>query len=283
MKIKFIKIRYSINRCLILQVCLSWCVISEKKYLSDQVANMFDSIAHRYDFLNHFLSGGFDFYWRRKALKLLGNPVPNLVLDVACGTGDFSVAAVNCGCQKVYGIDIAEKMLEIGKDKISKEQLSDRITIQTGSAESIAFDSNYFDAAMSAFGVRNFENLEKGLSEMHRVLKTGGKILVLEFSKPKFSPFKQIYFFYFKHILPLIGKLISKNDEAYRYLPNTVMQFPEGEEFLKILNQIGYKETKQHRLTFGIVSVYIGAKSPAGSGINFEHRANNKLPMTTDK
>lgn len=233
---------------------------AEKKYLSHRVAKMFNSIAHSYDFLNHLLSGGIDFYWRRRALRLLSNPLPRLVLDVACGTGDFSVAAVKYGCQKVYGIDIAEKMLDIGKDKIERKHLSDSIIFQTGRAESIAFESNNFDATITAFGVRNFEDLDKGLTEMHRVLKDGGKILVLEFSRPKSFPFDQIYFFYFKRILPFIGKLISKNDEAYRYLPSTVMQFPEGEHFLKILNQIGFKETRQHRLTFGIASVYIGVK-----------------------
>jgi demethylmenaquinone methyltransferase/2-methoxy-6-polyprenyl-1,4-benzoquinol methylase len=160
----------------------------------------------------------------------------------------------------IYGIDIAEKMLDIGKSKICNKGLANKIKLEIGKAEALRFEENSFDAAIVAFGVRNFENLEKGLSEMHRVLKTDGKILVLEFSKPKAFPIKKIYFFYFKRILPLLGKLISKNDEAYRYLPNTVMQFPEGNDFLKILNQIGFKETKQHRLTFGIASVYFGIK-----------------------
>lgn len=221
---------------------------------------MFDSIAGRYDFLNHLLSGGFDFYWRRKALKFLDNPFPNLILDVACGTADFSIEATKFGCEKIFGIDIAPNMLKIGENKIQKKKLNDKISLQLGKAESIPFEDEMFDAAISAFGVRNFENLEKGLSEMNRVLKINGKILILEFSKPNSFPFKQIYFFYFKKILPLIGKVISKSEGAYRYLPNTVMQFPEGNDFLNILHQAGFKKTKQYRLTFGIVSVYCGVK-----------------------
>jgi demethylmenaquinone methyltransferase/2-methoxy-6-polyprenyl-1,4-benzoquinol methylase len=231
-----------------------------KNYQSQYVASLFNSIANTYDFLNHALSGGIDFYWRRKALKLLGNPFPENILDVATGTGDFAITAAKAGSKMIYGIDIAEKMLDVGKNKIRNKRLTDKIKLEIGKAEALRFEENYFDAAIVAFGVRNFENLEKGLSEMHRVIKTGAKILVLEFSKPKAFPVKQIYFFYFKRILPLLGKLISHNDEAYNYLPNTVMNFPESNDFLKILNRIGFKETQQRRLTFGIASVYIGIK-----------------------
>lgn len=222
---------------------------------------MFNSIAHSYDFLNHFLSGGIDIYWRRRALKLLGNSKPKKILDVATGTGDFAIAAVNYGIEMVYGIDIADKMLDIGKRKILKKGLNDKIKLEIGKAEALRFEDNSFDAAIVAFGVRNFENLEKGLSEMHRVLNNDGKILVLEFSKPKVFPVKQIYFFYFKYVLPLVGKLISKHHAAYHYLPNTVMNFPEGEIFLDILRKIGFNNTRQHRITFGIATAYTGVKS----------------------
>ena len=233
---------------------------TEKNYQSQYVASLFNSIANTYDFLNHVLSGGIDFYWRRRALKLLDNPFPKNILDVASGTGDFAIAAAKAGGKMIYGIDIAEKMLDIGKSKIRNKGLTGKIKLEIGKVEALIFEENSFDSAIVAFGVRNFENLEKGLSEMHRVVKTSGKILVIEFSKPKAFPIKQIYFFYFKRILPLLGKLISKHHEAYSYLPNTVMQFPEGDDFLKILNQTGFKETEQRRLTFGIASVYIGIK-----------------------
>ncbi len=233
----------------------------KSKYKSEQVAKLFDSIAHSYDFLNHFLSGGIDFYWRWRALRLLKNPKPKCLLDVACGTADFSIAAAKCGVETIYGIDISEKMLSIGKNKIEKKGFSQKIKLEIGNAEAMRFDSNYFDAAIVAFGVRNFENLEKGLTEMIRVLKPNGSLLVLEFSKPNLFPFKQIYFFYFKFILPFIGKLISKHPEAYNYLPSTVLHFPEGELFLDILRNIGFKNTRQHRMTFGIATAYVGVKS----------------------
>lgn len=225
------------------------------------MASLFNSIADTYDFLNHFLSGGIDFYWRRRALKLLGNSKLKNILDVATGTGDFAIAAVNYGAEMVYGIDIADKMLDIGKQKTLKKGLNYKIKLETGKAEALRFEDNSFDAAIVAFGVRNFENLEKGLSEMHRVLKNDGKILVLEFSKPKVFPVKQIYFFYFKYILPLVGKLISKHYAAYDYLPNTVMNFHEGEIFLDILTKVGFNNAQQYRMTFGIVTAYTGVKS----------------------
>ncbi len=233
----------------------------DKKYKSSQVAELFDSIAYTYDFLNHFLSGGIDFYWRRKALELIGNPPPKIVLDVACGTGDFAIAAAKSGSEEISGIDIAEKMLILGRSKVEQKKLAGKINLVLGHAESIQFSDDHFDAAISAFGVRNFENLNTGLSEMRRVLKKDAKICILEFSKPKMFPLKQLYFAYFRLILPIVGKIISKNKIAYSYLPDTVMKFPEGKDFLNILERIGFKQTKQYRLTFGIATVYIGIKS----------------------
>jgi demethylmenaquinone methyltransferase / 2-methoxy-6-polyprenyl-1,4-benzoquinol methylase len=227
---------------------------------SEYIASLFNSIAKTYDFINHFLSLGIDYYWRRRALKALGNPLPKSILDVATGTGDFAIVAAKLGIEKIYGIDIADRMLDIGKTKIRKQGLTDKIHLENGKAESIRFEDSFFDAIIVAFGVRNFENLEKGLLEMHRVVKHEGKIVVLEFSKPKIFPVKQVYFFYFKRILPFIGKLISKHIEAYDYLPNTVLNFPEGKDFLNILEKVGFRDVTQHRLTFGIASVYVGVK-----------------------
>lgn len=224
------------------------------------VRSLFDSIAYRYDLLNHLLSGGVDFYWRRRALEHLIDIQPKRILDVATGTADFAIATVRLAPEKVVGVDIAEKMLAIGRDKIRKRGFSDLISLQAGEAESLTFDSGSFDAAIVAFGARNFEHLEKGLSEMRRVLRGGGKIVVLEFSRPTLFPFKHIYFFYFRTILPFIGRLVSKHSDAYTYLPDTVMNFPDGDQFLDILRRIGFREVSQERLTFGIATVYVGVK-----------------------
>jgi demethylmenaquinone methyltransferase/2-methoxy-6-polyprenyl-1,4-benzoquinol methylase len=221
---------------------------------------LFDGIARRYDFLNHLLSGGVDFYWRRRAVEHLKEIHPKNILDVATGTADFAVATMRLKPVEVIGVDIADEMLKIGREKIAKRGLSNRITLQPGEAENLKFDSGSFDAAIVAFGARNFENLEKGLREMRRVLRDGGRIIVLEFSRPKVFPFKQIYFFYFKTILPLIGRLVSKHNEAYTYLPDTVMNFPDGEKFLEILRKVGFSEVNEERLTFGIATVYEGRK-----------------------
>jgi demethylmenaquinone methyltransferase/2-methoxy-6-polyprenyl-1,4-benzoquinol methylase len=214
----------------------------------------------KYDFLNHLLSGGTDFLWRRKAISLLRQYKPKKILDVACGTGDFSLAAMNLSPTEIIGVDIAEEMLTIGKEKIAKRNLQNTIRFEIGEAESLKFSETYFDAAIVAFGVRNFSNLEKGLSEMRRVLKTNGVLCVLEFSKPKYFPFKQLYFFYFKYILPFLGKQISKSKEAYDYLPQTVMNFPEGENFISILKKVGFKNVEEKRLTFGVATVYLAQK-----------------------
>lgn len=228
----------------------------EKEY----VRSLFDTIAYRYDLLNHLLSGGIDLYWRRTAIETLVSHKPKRILDVATGTADFALAALRLNPERVIGVDISEPMLEIARKKISQKNLSDKIWLQTGEAEGLMFGAESFDAAIVAFGARNFENLDKGLSEMNRVLRKGGKIVILEFSKPKYFPFKQLYFFYFKNILPLVGRLISKNKEAYQYLPDTVMKFPEGNEFLERLKRAGFSSLQEQRLTFGIATVYTGIK-----------------------
>lgn len=224
------------------------------------VRSLFDSIAYRYDLLNHLLSGGVDFYWRRKAIGHLEDIQPKRILDVATGTADFAIATLRLKPEEVIGVDIAETMLNYGRIKLKKRGLDSIITLHTGEAENLQFQAGYFDAAIVAFGARNFENLEKGLAEMHRVLRPGGKIVVLEFSKPKNFPFKQLYFFYFRQILPLIGRLLSKNAEAYTYLPETVMKFPEGKAFLDLLTKSGFNNAQEERMTFGIATVYEGVK-----------------------
>jgi demethylmenaquinone methyltransferase/2-methoxy-6-polyprenyl-1,4-benzoquinol methylase len=228
----------------------------EKQY----VRSLFDSIAYRYDLLNHLLSGGIDCYWRRKAVEHLKDIQPKRILDVATGTADFAIATMRLKPEKVIGIDIAEVMLRIGRGKLKKRGLDNVITLYSGEAESIQFETGSFDATIVAFGARNFEHLEKGLSEMRRVLRDGGKIIVLEFSRPRVFPFKQLYFFYFKGILPLVGKLVSRHNEAYTYLPDTVMKFPEGEAFLEILKKVGFTKVEEERLTFGIATIYSAKK-----------------------
>jgi len=232
------------------------------------VRSLFDSIAHRYDLLNHLLSGGIDIYWRRRAIEQLRDIHPKRILDVATGTADFAIASLCLKPEKVIGVDIAEEMLERGRSKLKKRRLESIVTLQSGDAEDLPFGAGdqttrsdqLFDAAIVAFGVRNFENLERGLQEMQRVLRHGGKIVVLEFSRPRHFPFRQIYFFYFLNILPFVGRLISKNKEAYKYLPDTVMKFPEGDQFSAILRQLGFKNIVEERLTFGIVTIYSGYK-----------------------
>lgn len=228
----------------------------EKQY----VRSLFDGIAHRYDVLNHLLSGGFDFYWRSKAIDQLRDIPSKTILDVATGTADFAIATMRVQPEKVIGVDISEGMLNIGRAKIRKRNLENVINLRNGEAENLPFEAATFDATIVAFGARNFEHLDKGLSEMQRVLRRKGKIVVLEFSKPKSFPFKQLYFFYFRTILPLIGKLISKHNEAYTYLPDTVMNFPEGPQFLAILRSAGFEDLQERRLTFGIATIYTGIK-----------------------
>lgn len=225
-----------------------------------QVAQMFNSIAGKYDFLNHFLSAGIDIYWRKRAVKVMAQNKPAFILDIATGTGDFAIEALQLNPQKIIGVDISEGMLAIGQEKIKKRNLTDKIQLQLGDSEDLAFSDNTFDGTMAAFGVRNFENLALGLQEMHRVLKPGGRVVILEFSKPRAFPLKQFYNFYFKQILPVFGKLISKDQSAYTYLPESVQAFPDGADFISILKQVGFKNTQWHSLTFGISSIYTGIK-----------------------
>ncbi len=227
----------------------------------EQVAFMFNNIARRYDFLNHFLSLGIDKIWRRKTINTLkGISESPVLLDVASGTGDLAITALRLNPQKVIGIDISEEMLRFGKEKIKKKGLDHLIFLQKGDSENIEFQDNYFDGVSVAFGVRNFENLNKGLSEMFRVLKPNGKVAILEFSKPKSFPVKQVYYFYFNRILPLIGKIISKDQSAYTYLPESVNQFPERDEFISELESAGFKDCKFRALSFGIASIYSAVK-----------------------
>lgn len=226
----------------------------------EQVATMFNNISKKYDFLNHFLSLGIDILWRKKAIKLLKPHQPKVMLDIATGTGDFALEALALNPEKVIGIDISEGMLAVGKEKMKQRKVENIITLQLGDSENLPFDNDYFDAYTAGFGVRNFENLEKGLAEMLRVLKPNGKAVILEFSKPKKFPIKQLYNFYFNNILPGIGKLVSKDNAAYTYLPESVNAFPEGDDFLVILNQLGYKNAKAIPLMFGIASIYTATK-----------------------
>ena len=226
-----------------------------------QVAEMFDNISHKYDFLNHFLSLGIDIRWRKKAVKQLTEIQPKLMLDIATGTGDFAIEALNkLNPDKIIGVDISEGMLSVGREKLKKKKLDDKIELLSGDSENLPFEDNKFDAIIVAFGVRNFENLEKGLAEMYRVLRPGGKVVVLEFSKPKRFPFKQLYNFYFKNILPTLGKTISKDNSAYTYLPESVRSFPDGNAFTSILDKLGFNKTECKPLTLGISSIYTGIK-----------------------
>jgi demethylmenaquinone methyltransferase / 2-methoxy-6-polyprenyl-1,4-benzoquinol methylase len=232
----------------------------EQSGKKEQVAKMFDNISHRYDFLNHFLSLGIDRGWRRKAIALLREQKPKQILDVATGTADFAIQALSLNPDKIYGIDISAGMLEFGKKKIVERKLSNKIELILGDSENIPFGENKFDAVTVAFGVRNFENLEKGLREIHRVLRPGGKLVVLEFSRPKAFPMKQLYNFYFKAILPRIGRMVSSDQSAYTYLPESVEAFPDGEDFIRILESTGFNQTRCKALTFGISSIYSATK-----------------------
>lgn len=226
----------------------------------DQIEEMFNNISPKYDLLNHVLSANIDKIWRRKTIKKLSSFNPSSVLDIATGTGDFAIAASILEGVKVVGIDISEGMLEVGRKKIEKKGLSGRVELIKADSENLPFKDNLFDAAIVGFGVRNFENLKKGLSEIYRVLKPGSVFYVLEFSKPKKTPVKQIYHFYFKNILPFIGRLVSRDNRAYTYLPESVNEFPDGDKFLTILAEVGFSENKCFPQTFGIASVYEARK-----------------------
>lgn len=227
----------------------------------EQVADMFNNISGTYDFLNHFLSIGIDIVWRKKAIGKLKQLQPKVLLDVATGTGDFALQAIQTlKPDQVIGVDISSGMLEVAKKKINEKKIDGVFSVELGDSENLRFPDNYFDAITVAFGVRNFQNLGAGLKEMHRVLKPGGKLVVLEFSMPKTIGIKQLYNFYFRYLTPFIGKLFSKDVRAYSYLNESVEAFPDRNNFTKIMDESGFKETKFEPLTFGISSIYTGTK-----------------------
>ena len=226
----------------------------------EQVAQMFDNVSPKYDFLNHLLSGGIDILWRKKAIKLLKSAQPKTILDIATGTGDFAIEALALRPDKIVGVDISEGMLSFGREKIKKLGMESVIEMQKGDSEKLNFSDNTFDAVIVSFGVRNFENLEKGLTDMCRVMKVDGTCIVLEFSKPQSFPFKQLYNFYFKNILPTVGKIVSKDTSAYTYLYDSVQAFPEGNDFMNVFHRAGFTQTQCLPLTFGISTIYIGKK-----------------------
>jgi demethylmenaquinone methyltransferase/2-methoxy-6-polyprenyl-1,4-benzoquinol methylase len=225
----------------------------------EQVKQMFNKIAKRYDLLNHTLSLGMDFVWRRKAIKKITNN-PKEILDIATGTADFAISAAKYTDANITGIDISDRMINIGEKKIIKKDLKNRIKLSIADSENLPFDKSSFDAITAGFGVRNFENLEKGLNEIYRVTKKDGFVVILEPSTPEIFPLKQIFRFYFNTILPKIGTLLSDDKSAYTYLPNSVKNFPNGKEFIKILDNIGFRKTSYFPLTFGIVSLYVAIK-----------------------
>jgi demethylmenaquinone methyltransferase/2-methoxy-6-polyprenyl-1,4-benzoquinol methylase len=234
---------------------------SSKLSKKEQVADMFNNIASKYDFLNHLLSLGIDKGWRAKAIKSIESIAPQKILDVATGTGDLAIAAAKkISNSTVVGIDIAAQMLEVGKVKIDDKNLSARIEMIVGDSEALPYEDNHFDAVLCAYGVRNFQDLPKGLNEMCRVMRTGGRLAILEFSQPKTFPIKQVFALYFKYIMPLFGKMVSKHSTAYNYLPESVMAFPEGQDFCNILTQCGFKNVQSRPLSFGITSLYTAEK-----------------------
>lgn len=236
-----------------------------KPYNSEQskkqeVTAMFDNISARYDFMNHFLSFGIDRIWRRKAVHLLKDIQPLYILDLATGTGDFALALLKLKPKKIVGMDISKGMLDVGIKKMKERKVDHIIEMKHGDSEALPFESNSFDAVTVSFGVRNFEDLSQGLSEMLRVTRPGGKIVILEFSKPKKFPIKQSFRLYSKYIIPFFGKRIAKDEEAYAYLPESVQAFPEGQAFLDILTSLGYQNVSKKELSGGIATLYTGNK-----------------------
>lgn len=221
-----------------------------------QVEEMFDNISGNYDFLNHFLSLGIDYSWRKKVRRTIAKTGAKNVLDVATGTADLAIELIKIPGLKVTGVDISRGMLDKGDIKIAQKNLTDRIVLKQADSENLPFQDGEFDAATVSFGVRNFENLQKGMAEMCRVLKPGGSLAVLEFSKPTNPIFSGLYWFYFKYILPPLGKLISKDATAYTYLPQSVAAFPEGQEFVKVAKSAGFSQVSFKSLTFGVCTLY---------------------------
>lgn len=222
---------------------------------------MFNSIARRYDFLNHFLSFGIDILWRKRLIGMLKTYKPDHILDVATGTADLALmAARKMEKVEVTGIDLSEGMIEVGNEKLLEKEMNNRIRLQVADSEQLPFPDQTFDAVMVAFGVRNFENLEAGLTEMLRVLKPGKPLLILEFSNPQHAPMKQLYHFYSRRILPFLGRMISKDPSAYTYLPESIAEFPCGAQFVQIMDRVGYNQCSFKSLSFGIASIYLGHK-----------------------
>lgn len=232
--------------------------IGEIEGKKQDVEAMFDAIAPRYDLLNRVLSMGIDKGWRKKTIAMLQEHNPQHILDVATGTADLAIQAYETSPDRIVGVDISEEMLKIGRQKIERLGLNEFISLQRGDAEALPFEDATFDAVLVAFGVRNFEDLRKGLTEIRRVLKRSGVLLVLEFSQPTLFPIKQAYNFYGKHILPRIGSKISKDEGAYTYLPESIKAFPHGKAFIEVMHDCGFKGGRDRKLTFGIASIYKG-------------------------
>lgn len=227
----------------------------------EQVAEMFDGIAGRYDFLNHLLSMGIDKGWRAKAIRTIAGISPKKILDVATGTGDLAIAAAKAlPGASITGVDISEGMLAVGRKKVRTQQLDQSVLLETGDSEALPFADGAFDAITCAYGVRNFQDLEAGLRDMQRVLRPGGKIAILEFSHPKQFPVKQFYNFYFRYVLPTLGRMVSKHSRAYTYLPESVKAFPEGKVFCETLSRCGFAGANARPLTFGITTLYTATK-----------------------
>ncbi len=226
----------------------------------EQIELMFDNVAPRYDLLNRIISLGIDKHWRRKAIDILAPLQPKRILDVATGTGDFALATLKLQPDEIVGVDISTQMLAIAREKINKKRVGEIVKLKVGDAENLPFEDNSFDAITVAFGVRNFEDLDKGLRELNRVLRKDGKLVILELTQPAKFPMKQLYDFYTMRILPLVGRLISKDQNAYTYLPESIRAFPEGNQFIQHLENCSFSATEWQPLTFGACSIYIGTK-----------------------
>ncbi|MFV0571216.1 MAG: bifunctional demethylmenaquinone methyltransferase/2-methoxy-6-polyprenyl-1,4-benzoquinol methylase UbiE [Xanthomarina gelatinilytica] len=226
----------------------------------EQVTKMFDTISKEYDGLNRVISFGIDIKWRKKAVQLVADTNPNIILDIATGTGDLAINLAETNAEKIIGLDISEGMLNVGKEKILNKSLQDRIEMVVGDSENLPFEDNTFDAITVGFGIRNFETLEKGLAEILRVLKPGGIFVILETSVPTKTPFKQGYNLYTKNIMPLIGKMFSKDRSAYKYLSDSASVFPYGETLNNILREIGFINVVNRPQTFGVATIYTSSK-----------------------
>lgn len=233
---------------------------SDDKTKKAEVREMFNNISAKYDFLNHFLSVGIDKLWRKKAIKQLRSIKPKAIIDIASGTGDFAIESLSLHPTRVVGVDISEGMLEVGRTKMLKKHVDHIVSMEVGDSENLKYTDNEFDALTVGFGVRNFQDLEKGLSEMLRVVRPGGKLVILEFSKPKAFPVKQYYGFHSKYVIPFFGKMISKDSSAYTYLPESIQAFPEGKDFEEIMKKVGYKEVYSLLCSGGIATIYVGTK-----------------------